>query len=138
MIHVEGSLSPRLPHTQVNEPEAPPGWIMAMTGPQPAEWRRCEIWQCYSHADAYAGDANFFIHEWGIRGRSGQLSAVTCATPLFVGDYHYSRPASVVGTIAEQVPGSAFIIAHGRGHSAAVEKPGKLQPHLLAILRSAR
>jgi len=134
--YVGREAAPWLHHPEVNETLTVPAWIEGMAAPQTSAERRHEIRWVYSQSGAgvFAGDGNFFLSEWDIRGRLDRLDAASCPVFLFAGEYDYSRPPESVRKLADRIPGATYIELPGCGHFPMTECPERVTPHLLEIL----
>lgn len=134
---VEGRRVPWASHPRVNQTIFVPEWIHGLMAPQsPAECAE-EVWWQYSQGGCatFAGDIEFYSHEWDARDRVSRIDTRRCPLFLLTGEYDYSCTAERSAETAAKVPGARFQMMPGLGHFPFAENPGLFASHLLPILQ---
>ncbi|MEM7095434.1 MAG: alpha/beta hydrolase [Actinomycetota bacterium] len=95
-----------------------------------------EVSQTYAAGwpPVFIGDLNYYINDYDLRERAGEIDTSQCEVHILNGDYDYSGTVERGLEAHRAIAGSTHVTMEGMGHFPMAENPAGFIPHLLPIL----
>jgi pimeloyl-ACP methyl ester carboxylesterase len=112
----------------------------SLCGPGSPETYVKEVSQVYSAGwpPAFLGDLHYYIGEFDLRERAGEIDTNRCAVHLLSGEYDWSATTEMGVQAHEAIDGSTHAVMPGVGHFPMQENPREFLRYLLPVLDRIR
>ena len=99
-----------------------------------------EVSQVYSAGwpPAFLGDLHYYVSEYDLRERAGEIDTNRCAVHILSGEYDWSATTEMGVQAHEAIDGSTHAVMPGVGHFPMQENPREFLRHLLPVLDRIR
>ena len=110
--------------------------MQGLTAPTAPMAYRKETIQTYASGwpPAFIGDLQYYVEEYDLRERAGDIDTERCAVHILNGEYDHSATPAHGRAAHEAIPGSTFTELVGMGHFPMSEDPERFVGYLLPIL----
>ena len=111
--------------------------LMAPTSP--IEFRK-ETTQTYASGwpPLFLGDLHYYIEDFDIRERAGEIDTSRCGVHILSGDYDHSGTVELGREAHEAIAGSTYAVMEEMGHFPMSENPTRFLEYLLPVLEQVR
>jgi pimeloyl-ACP methyl ester carboxylesterase len=99
-----------------------------------------EVSQVYSAGwpPAFFGDLHYYMADYDLRDRAGEIDTERCAVHILSGEYDWSGTAEMGAAAHDAISGSTHAVMAGVGHFPMQENPREFLRHVLPVLEEIR